>query len=158
MTNMETLRAWQLQILENNVRVLTHVINGISDADLTTRRDGPDGWTVREVLAHMRDFETVFIERATVTLAQDNPPLPFPDPNELAVAGNYNSLDAPAVLAEWAANRQRLLAIYRAVLTDQWERPAKHPTRGSLNLQEQLFLLAWHDTNHLAQIAKILAG
>jgi hypothetical protein len=37
-----------------------------------------------------------------------------------------------------------------------WMRTAQHPTRGSMTVMDLLFLLTWHDVNHIEQMVKIL--
>lgn len=157
MQAMSVIRTWQLQQLDNNMIVYTHTLSGTSPDDARTLRDGDEGWTVLQVMGHLRDFEAVFVERAKLTLSQDNPALPFPNPDELAAEQDYNSGDLLQYLAEWTTLRRELLAVLAPVADADWERPATHPTRGNFTLTDQLFLTVWHDTNHLAQISKILS-
>lgn len=157
MQPLKTIRQWQLQILENNIQVLTHIVRSIPPSVEATRRDGDTGWTAREVLGHLRDFEALFIERAQLTLEHDNPPLPFPDPDQLAQTQNYNAYPIAQLLDEWSAKRRQFLGLLSNISADaDWERSAQHPTRGNFTLHDQLFLTVWHDTNHFAQLAKIL--
>lgn len=157
MQPLATLRQWQLNQLRWSIRIVRHTLSSISPADATTYRDGGDGWTVMEVLGHLRDFEEVFIQRAELTLQADNPALPFPDPDTLAQEREYNALDMATVYDEWLAQRQRFIALLAGVAGDEtWERKGQHPVRGPFSLNDQLFLTAMHDSLHLDQIVKIL--
>lgn len=155
--NLQNVRAWQLKQLEYGVKTVESLLSILNPADLNTYRDGGTGWTFTEVLGHLRDFEGVFLQRARLTVEQDNPPLPFPNPDELAIANAYNSQLPHDLLAAWKAERETLLAFFAERNEDDWERPAQHPTRGNLTLHDQLFLLPQHDSLHLEQMTRILA-
>jgi uncharacterized damage-inducible protein DinB len=143
-------------MLHKGLTPVQHLIQTVSQDDLTRWRDGGTGWTALETICHLRDFEALFIERATLTVEQELPPLPFPNPDQLAAERQYIQQDPAAVHAAWAQNRQQFLAYLRARPNSDWERVAQHPTRGLLSLQEQLVLAAWHDVNHLEQMTRTL--
>lgn len=150
------IRGWQLSQLDKYISILTNVVTEISDKDIRILRDGEEGWTILEILCHLRDFEEVFLERAQITVQQDNPVLPFPDPDILVFEKNYNEDDPKTVLDDWTKLRQERHAFLSTCADETWERPAKHPTRGNFTLHDQLFLSVWHDTNHLEQMLRIL--
>jgi hypothetical protein len=151
-----TIRDFYMQMLLKGLTPVQHLIQSVSQEDLTQWRDGGTGWTALEALCHLRDFEAVFIERATVTVEQEMPPLPFPNPDQLAVEGHYNQQDPVAVHAAWSDTRQQFLAYLRARSEADWARVGQHPTRGPLTLQDQLLLASWHDVNHLEQMTRTL--
>lgn len=159
MQPMATIRQWQTDQLRHALTTLECMIAGIPPGMINTARDGGEGWTILEVLGHLRDFEEVFIERLRITLAEDTPELSLPDPAALAIERGYNDEEPMAVLAAWQAHRQTYLALCLAMEEAQWERPARHPRRGIISVDDQVFLTVWHDMNHLEQIAHIrLAG
>lgn len=156
MLPMQAIRNWQLSVLKNAQLSIQYILEATDRESLTTYRDGGDGWTALEVLGHLRDFEAVFYERINLAKTHDMPDLPFPDPNQLALANAYNTHDAWDIYAAWVANRQRLLDYMASFSEEDWERPAKHPTRGIMTIHDQLFLMAWHDLNHLEQMTRTL--
>jgi len=151
-----TVLGWQFTQLTNNIKSVESLVRMTEPQALTTFRDTGTGWTALEVLCHLRDFEQVFIERARVAIEQENGALPFPNPDELARDRRYNEQPVDAVLAEWKTRRADLIAYMRARADSDWDRPAIHPTRGSLTLLEQLFLATLHDTTHLEQMTRVL--
>lgn len=120
-------------------------------------RDGGTGWTVCEVMGHLLDFERVFLHRFQITVAQQQPALPFPDPDQLVVQGTYNAQPLPQIYQQWAEQRSATVAFLKERSDADWERLAQHPTRGLVSLLDQLVVTAWHDINHLEQINHILA-
>lgn len=133
-----------------------HVLDLSSAEALRTYRDGGKGWTVTEVLCHLRDFESVFLERAQLTAKSEFPDIPFPDPDQLAVDHHYATEEAWAAFEDWTRRRRAFLGFLLSLPEEAWERPANHPTRGRFTLHQQLMLTAWHDVNHLEQITRIL--
>ena len=153
---IKEIRGWQLSQLDKAISIFENVIAGVSDEDMRMLRDGEEGWTTLEVLCHLRDYEAVFLQRVRMTVQQDNPVLPSPDPEILVFEKSYNEDDPQTVLADWKKLRQEQHGFLSACADDAWERPAKHPRRGAFTLHDQLFLTVWHDTNHLEQILRIL--
>lgn len=154
---MVTIRNWQFAQLENNIKSITALVNLTDPHLLTTYRDGGNGWTVLEALCHLRDFENVFLDRARVTLEQENAPLPAPSPDAMATEHRYNEQSVADVLAEWKTRRTNFIAFMRDRSESDWERIGLHPVRGPLTLLEQLMLAAMHDTIHLEQMTRTLS-
>jgi hypothetical protein len=152
-----TVRGWLMDELRKNLKIMGYLVSTVSHTDATTYRDNGTGWTALEVLCHMRDFETVFYERVRLTVEQDNPSLPFPNPDEWAVERAYNAQDLSAVYAEWAQNRAALLTFLEGVAESDWARTGVHPRRGLMSLTDHLTLTGWHDVNHIEQFTHILA-
>lgn len=155
--NIENMRGYQFISMENNLKTVASLLQIIPAQDLTTYRDGGTGWTVGQVLCHLRDFELVFLERASLTVTQDMPDLPFPNPDDYAAERRYHEVNPADALAAWQANRAQLLAFYKERQESDWERPAMHPKRGKLTLTDQLFLSPQHDTIHMEQLTRVLA-
>lgn len=153
----EVMRGWQFTQLENNIKTIHTWVSTLAPETITTYRDSGNGWTVLEVLCHLRDFEMVFFQRARITVEQDNGALPFPKPDELAAENHYNAQDLNAVLSEWKQHREGLVAYFRERPASDWDRTAVHPTRGLLSLAQQLCLATLHDTIHLEQMVRIMA-
>jgi len=154
---IETVRGWQYNVMGYTLKTVESILSAAEPDALTTYRDSGDGWTAVEVLGHLRDFEGVIFQRARLTVEQDNPPLPFPDPDALAHERRYNSQPWRTLLAEWQAERAALIAYLGARTETEWKRPAMHPRRGQLSLLDQLFLTTQHDSLHIEQMTRILA-
>ena len=66
------MRQRQISQLEKDIAVARFIVDAAGPDAMRTNRDGGDGWTALEALCHLRDFEEIFIARATVTLEEDN--------------------------------------------------------------------------------------
>lgn len=150
------VREWQFDKLRKSVKVIGYVVQGIAQGDATTYRDGGTGWTVVEVMGHLVDFEAIFLERARLIVEQDNPDLPYYDPDELVIARNHNAQNLQGIYTRWVEHRATFLDYLAERDETAWERVGKHPRRGPLTLAQQLLLTGWHDINHLEQMTHIL--
>ncbi len=157
MSAASTIRELQFDELRRAQLSVRHVLEMTPPADWVSYRDGGTGWTVVEVLCHLRDFESVFLERARLTATRDMPDLPFPDPDELAVEHRYAEEEAWSAFEDWVRRRKGFLEFVECVQEEAWQRAGRHPTRGRFTLEQQLALATWHDVNHLEQIVRILA-
>lgn len=154
---LETVRTWQLVRMDLGLRTVHAMVTNAPAGMLTRWRDGGTGWTAVQVLGHLHDFEDIFWQRAVLTVNADNPPLPFPDPDELAAERDYNLIDWRLLFEGWRQKRDQHMAFLKARTEEDWERPAIHPKRGRFTLHDQLFLTTLHDGIHLEQLARILA-
>ena len=69
MSAMPRYRRWQLWALEKNLLNMEHLISTITDPAVFDKRDGGDGWTISEVLGHLCDVDSYFLERARALAA-----------------------------------------------------------------------------------------
>jgi uncharacterized damage-inducible protein DinB len=157
MRPMSTIRKWHFEQLRNTLKIVDYILKTVSPDDLITYRDGDDGWTALEIVGHLYDCEKLFVERAKLTVEQDNPMLPFPDQDEEVIAGRYNERDWQALMADWVQMRETYLAYLSTVSEEDWAREGRHPQYAPFSLQDQLFLICWHDIGHIEQLTRVLS-
>jgi uncharacterized damage-inducible protein DinB len=132
-------------------------IRGQSDAALSRRPDAKN-WAAKEVVCHMRDTEESFSTRFETILAMDEPRFLPVNPDRWAEERQYLRNDAEEALAAFRKRREENLAVLRRLTPDQWKRGGVHATRGRMTFEDFVTLVAWHDDNHLDQIARALDG
>lgn len=164
MTRMAMYRRWQLRALHRNQLTLRHLVESISDPAAFQRRDGgqADGWTISEVLGHLCDFESYMLARARFLTGEtsDEPPQPTAGPVVMVKERGYVEQDAGELLARWHGYRERLFALLSGLDSDDeayWAREMAFGD-GPFSLDDQLFLAAMHDDDHMNQIVKIARG
>ena len=148
-----------LQFMQQTHDTLRHVLVPVSQATATTVRDAHDGdrgWTVLEVLCHLRDFDNIFRERAKLMCVQEYPTLLYHDHEQLARVGNYNGQVLATVIEEFTHSRMQTVHFFTELTNDLWARAGVHPERGHFTMLDAALQIGTHDTVHLEQITRIL--
>jgi hypothetical protein len=123
------------------------------------RRPAPEAWAPVEVVCHLRDLEESFHDRLALILTSDEPRFPTTNPNRWAVERQYLRQDAHDAARAFARRRGETLALLGEVDADAWARAGwQLDSRGRRTVDDFLALIAWHDDNHVAQLARALEG
>ena len=157
MTTIDLVRQRHIKLMEKSCVTLGHLIRNLSLEEATTWRDSGDGWTVTEVMCHLRDFDLFFLHRARMMVAEAHPVLPGYDHEALAIEGKYNEQNLFEVYASLQTSRAEAVAFFRGLMAEQWERTGVHPERDSFDMTDAVMQFGLHDNDHMEQIARIIA-
>ena len=150
--------AQRLERLTRTADELAAAIKGRTDAVLSRRPDDKN-WAAKEVVCHLRDTEEAFGARFEQILAMDvDPTLGGPSADRWAEERQYLRNDTGEALAAFRTRRQETVARLRTLTPAEWNKGGLHPVRGRITLDGFLALMAWHDDNHLDQLARALQG
>jgi hypothetical protein len=149
-TLSETVDAMRLtpEILSCTIRNLT--------PEQVRKQPAAGEWSILEVICHLRDIEEISLNRFRAIRDTDDAVVKGGDANELARLGNYLADDPARALAAFSEKRMAHFAELKALTPEQWERTGRHASLGPLSILNNSLHAAWHDTNHLAQIARLL--
>ncbi len=156
---------------------LTLAIADKTDTELG-RRPGPQDWSVKEIICHLRDVEELFQIRFHTVVAIDEPrilvlgasaddlapwriggPIGHPlDPVRWAEERQYARNDTREALAAFHRRRTEVLTLLQSLSPAEWQRGGVHLSRGRLTLADWVASLAGHDDNHLDQLRRALEG
>jgi hypothetical protein len=127
------------------------------DDELARRaRGGDEGWSVVEVLCHLRDAEERTIERVEAMRDLDEPDIAPYDQDALAIERNYAEQGLQPALAAFLGHRERLVAILRALPVAAWDRAGHHAEAGRITIENLALHMASHDVQHLGQCSRAL--
>jgi hypothetical protein len=145
-----------LRTMRKTPVILAAILRGVTQDQAQAATDGPDGWSVVEVMCHLRDYEELFFRRARMILETDNPKLPGYDQAELARERDYAHQDLAAAFQEYVDTRQQYLNLLTSLDENQWQRTGIHPETSDITLLELAMNIGLHDVNHIEQIAHTL--
>ena len=157
-TSLTHLRRSQLAAMRLTCEVLGHIVGNISEADAHEKRDGEDGWSIVEIVCHLRDFDAIFHSRARMMLQEDDPLLPAYDHEAMAIDGDYQSESVAMAYEDLQLSRAAFIAFFKALSDEQWARAGVHPERGPFTMTDALMQVPAHDLDHLEQITRVLAS
>ncbi|KAB2905088.1 MAG: DinB family protein [Anaerolineae bacterium] len=138
--------------------ILQDILKDVTQEQAQQATDGPDGWSIVEIMCHLRDFEEIFFSRARSMVEQDNPVLPAYDEKLMAAERHYADQDLHNVLAAYLTTRQEFIEWLKERAESDWRRTAIHPEAGQVTLIEQAMQVPTHDIDHIEQMVRTLAA
>lgn len=157
MTSLQQVQERHIGAMRLSGEVLRHLMQNLDDEEARASRDGPDGWSIIEIMCHLRDFDAIFRSRAQMMLKQDDPTLPAYDHEAMALESAYQQEPLDRVCEQFTASRRQTIALFRALTPQQWQRAGAHPERDSFTMTDAVMQVGLHDLDHLEQITRVLA-
>ncbi len=147
-----------LDALSAMPEVFEALLDGCTQEQAGAARGGDEGWSVVEVVCHLRDAEERALERMRLMRDNDNPFIAAYDQEAWARDRNYAAADLRATLAAFNRFRSQHVAELARLSPDQWERPGRHEERGRITISSHTLHMVAHDAIHAAQVARQLRG
>lgn len=146
------------QILENTPSVISALLNNLSD-DWTTKNEGGNTWTAKEVVAHLIVCEeTNWLVRASIILSdsQDKTFVPIDMTTHVEMAQNNSLQDLIKKFRELRESSMKEIKAFNLQETNL-KKTAIHPKLGEVNLKQLIATWVTHDLTHIAQISRVMA-
>jgi hypothetical protein len=147
-------RDYLLKALETTPLLITALLEG--KAPQWDRRPDPERFTLREVLAHLADWEPIWLERVKCMATEDFPFLPSVDESALVIENDYANCDPEESIAKQRQGRAALVRFLSPLPIEAWDRTGNREFVGVLTLQQQAAMTLSHDGYHLRQIVEWL--
>jgi uncharacterized damage-inducible protein DinB len=151
----EGARSYLLHGLEATPVLIERLLREATTADYDRRPD-PERFTLREVMAHLPDWEPVWLERLQKIHAEDHPVLKGYDEGQWAIDHDYAHADVSDRQARFRNGRARLVKFLLELPPEAWEQTGQHSQWGPLSIAALATLVLGHDGYHLRQISEWL--
>lgn len=139
--------------LEHTPAALRQLVQGLEDKLLVRRLDGQP--SLKELIGHLVDMDSVFRERAWLILETNHPTLPLAHPPRLVAARKYRDQPIEMVLETFQKSRQQTLTLLRGLTSAAWHRTGQHEVYGEVNLINQGNWVVSHERTHLVEMAQL---
>jgi hypothetical protein len=133
---------------------LRKAVDGLDDRQLDTPYR-PEGWTVRQVVHHIADSHMNAFARMRKALTEEDPGIFAYNEKAWAELPDSRLAAVDLSLALIDALHGRLTMMLRSVAAADWQRTFRHPERGSMRLDMNTLLYAWHGKHHVAHITAL---
>ena len=151
--NPHQISAWIDEIAEAPQK-LRDAMQGLSDIQLETPyRDG--GWTVRQVIHHLPDSHLNSYVRFRLALTEEMPVIKPYQEDRWAELLDARTAPAELSLALLDAVHQRWVILLRSLTAADLQRSFQHPELGTVSLEKNIALYAWHGRHHVAHITSL---
>jgi hypothetical protein len=145
-----------LRTLRKTHVLLGELLRGVGQHHAAMLRDGPEGWSVLQIVCHLRDYEIAYRERVELMLAEENPTFTVITNEEWEARGAYASQNLRAVFDDIRARRATFVGRLEGLADEQWLRRGLHPLQGPATVLDVAVNTGLHDVDHLEQIARCL--
>lgn len=145
-----------LDALRATPEVLEALLDGCTQEQATAARGGDEGWSVVEVVCHLRDAEEEALSR--MRLMRDNiaPVIAAYDQERWAREYNYAQASLQDALAAFARFRTQHVNELVQLSPQEWEHSGQHEEQGTITISSHALHIVSHDAIHAAQIARQL--
>ncbi|MFM7321402.1 MAG: DinB family protein [Armatimonadota bacterium] len=125
------------------------------DDECADHRPAPDRFTIREMVAHLADWDTVWMERVRRMITEDEPILPSQDPDVRALDQRYNEFPVSHWVRRFSENRQTFVEFLNGLGLEDWERTGFRDGVGACTVGEIAVMALGHDCGHHRQLAEM---
>jgi uncharacterized damage-inducible protein DinB len=140
--------------IERAPAALRAAVQGLSPEQMETPyREG--GWTVRQVAHHVPDSHMNAYIRFKLALTEDEPTIkPYAEDRWAELADTRSTpLEVSLVLLD--SLHERWVRLLRSIPPADWKRAFRHPELGTVTLEKNVALYAWHGRHHVAHIREL---
>ncbi|MEF3302410.1 DinB family protein [Paenibacillus sp. GYB003] len=110
-------------------------------------RYAPDKWSVKEVLGHIVDTETVMSYRMMRVARGDRTPLPGFDENDFVRGGEFGRLTIAALLEQFDAVRRATVLLVGSLPEKAWAREGT-VSGHAITARALAYVIAGHERHH----------
>jgi hypothetical protein len=135
---------------------LRAAVRGLNAAQVQTPyREG--GWTVAQVVHHLPDSHMNAYVRLRLALTEEAPAIKPYNEGLWAELADATAADLTASLNLLEGLHQRWSVLLRSLRVEDFSRTFTHPQQGTVLLDRQLALYAWHGRHHVAHVTALRA-
>jgi hypothetical protein len=133
---------------------LRAAVSGLNSQQIETPyRDG--GWTVRQVVHHVPESHMNAYIRFKLALTEDEPTIKPYMEDRWAKTEDVQSTPVEVSLAMLDLLHDRWVRLLLSLKPGDWTRTFRHPELGTVSLEKNLALYAWHGKHHVAHLTEL---
>lgn len=135
---------------------IRNLVEAIPDSEYDNPT-GEDRFSVREVIAHLADWEVLFRRRMEDALETPGIAIEVYDEGDRAIELKYAETDLADQLNRFVVERSKTVALLSPLTPEQLRIQYRHPKHGLMAIEDQANMLIGHDMYHAEQLSEVLA-
>ena len=116
----------------------------------------PGKWTVKQLLHHIVDAETVMYGRLRWVIASAKPVIWGFDQDAWAAKLDYQNMPLEVNRQIYSGVRPAIVALAERFYEPEYDKPFVHSETGLRTLGEEFDKVAWHNLHHIKQIRMVV--
>ncbi len=120
-------------------------------------RTDPNRFSLREAVAHLADWEPIFLNRMKAGVAEDGAEVFGIDEGVRAIEMHYGTTEVEVAIQAFKAARAETVAWLESLAPEDWAKHVIHSERGRLSTREHANMIVGHDVYHLEHLTQYLA-
>ncbi|HYL45772.1 MAG TPA: putative metal-dependent hydrolase [Candidatus Limnocylindrales bacterium] len=115
----------------------------------------PGGWTVRQLVHHVPDSHMNAYVRFKLAATEEEPTIKTYEEARWAELADAKTAPIEPSLALLENLHKRWVVFLRSLAPEDWSRKFRHPELGTMSLEQNLALYAWHGRHHVAHVTTL---
>lgn len=120
------------------------------------RRPYADRFTLREIAAHLADWDRIYLERLTTMRDSPGAALEAYNESHLALVHDYAHSAPRQSLRRFTESRKKIVALLNGLLEEQWRHNGRHADHGTITIDLHASYILMHDGYHTQQVAEYM--
>lgn len=150
----ESQRNQLIEQIGNAPAALRAAVKGLNEEQVETPyRDG--GWTVRQVVHHVPESHMNAYIRFKLALTEDEPTIKPYMEDRWSKTNEVRDTPLEVSLTLLDSLHERWVRLLRSLQPADWKRTFRHPELGTVSLEKNLALYAWHGRHHTAHVTEL---
>lgn len=141
--------------IEFTPSALRNIVDCVPSERFSERHE-EDRFNLTEMVAHLADWEVLFLDRMTLANEQPGVAVEAIDETQRAIDKHYSTRDIQHELDVFENRRRDTLTFLRALAPEDWTKTFIHSERGEMTIADQVTMLLGHDLYHLEQASAYL--
>lgn len=144
-----------LSSLKNTPKTLVNLVDQVKPDHYDDHTD-PERFTLRELIAHLADFDDLFLDRLRLAHESPGASVISLDPDERATEKHYATRDVHHELDVFENRRRDLVEFLTCLSDEDWQKQFFHPDMGNVSIESYANIILAHDLSHVSHASSYL--
>jgi uncharacterized damage-inducible protein DinB len=144
-----------LSSLKNTPKTLVNLVDQVKPDHYDDHTD-PARFTLRELIAHLADFDDVFLDRLRLAHETPGASVVSLDPDQRAAEKHYATRDVHHELDVFENRRRDLIEFLSGLSAEDWQKKFHHPDLGDVTIDSYANIILAHDLSHVSHATSYL--
>lgn len=149
------MQPYLIRSLDLAPKAIARIVRSIPASRYDEKLQG-NRFTIREVLAHLADFEPIFRGRIQQAAAEPGSKISSRDEEQMAIEHKYSEWNVEETLATFAKEREETITFLRSLQAESFESSVIHEQLGPMTLNDLAGFVSSHDVYHIEQLTEYL--